>query len=51
MAATFLVFGDVVVGKIAQAGFGDESRMAVYMITMRSILAAPSARIRIRDLR
>ena len=31
----------LVLGKIAQQGFGDESRMAVYMITMRSILGAP----------
>ena len=41
VAAAFLVFGDVVVGKITQQGFRDESRMAVYMITMRSILDAP----------
>ena len=41
VAATFLVFGDVVAGKIAQEGFRDESRMAVYTITMRSILDAP----------
>ena len=41
VAAAFLVFGDVVVGKITQQGFRDESRMAVYMITMRSILEAP----------
>ncbi len=41
VAATFLVFGDLVVGKITQQGFRDESRMAVYMITMRSILGAP----------
>jgi O-antigen ligase len=41
VAATFLVFGDAVLGKIAQRGFGDESRVAVYIITMRSILAAP----------
>jgi O-Antigen ligase len=41
VAATFLVFGDLVVGKIAQRGLGDESRMAVYTITMRSILGAP----------
>jgi O-antigen ligase/polysaccharide polymerase Wzy-like membrane protein len=41
VAATFLVFGDVVLGRIVQRGFGDESRMAVYIITMRSILAAP----------
>src|SRR5262249_30057662 len=41
VAATFLVFGDAVLGKIALRGFHDESRMAVYIITMRSILAAP----------
>ena len=41
VAATFLVFGDAVLGQIAQKGFRDESRMAVYIITMRSILAAP----------
>jgi O-antigen ligase len=41
VAAAFLAFGDLVVGKIAQHGFHDESRMAVYTITMRSILGAP----------
>src|SRR5262249_3067070 len=41
VAAVFLVFGDAVVGKIARQGLNDESRMAVYIITMRSILGAP----------
>lgn len=41
VAATFLVFGDILAGKIDREGFGDESRMAVYMITLRSILNAP----------
>jgi O-antigen ligase len=41
MAATFLIFGDIVAGKIAQEGLRDESRMAVYMIVMRSIINAP----------
>src|SRR5262245_45180340 len=41
VAATFLVFGDAVFGQIAHKGFRDESRTAVYIITMRSILAAP----------
>jgi O-antigen ligase len=41
VAAAFLVFGDLVVGKITRQGFGDESRMAVYIITLRSILGAP----------
>jgi O-antigen ligase len=41
VGATFLVFGDVVLGRIAQAGFRDEGRSGLYLITMRSILAAP----------
>jgi len=41
VAATFLAFGDVVVGKIAQEGFHDESRMALHIIVIRSILDAP----------
>jgi O-antigen ligase len=41
VAAAFLVFGDLVVGKIMRQGFRDEGRMAVYTITMRSILGAP----------
>jgi O-antigen ligase len=41
VAAAFLVFGDLVVGKITRQGFGDESRMAVYTITLRSLLGAP----------
>jgi O-antigen ligase len=41
VAATFLIFGDIVAGKITQQGFRDESRMAVYAIAMRSILDAP----------
>jgi O-antigen ligase len=41
VAAAFLVFGDIVVGKISQQGFRDESRLATYIIAARSILAAP----------
>jgi O-antigen ligase len=41
LALTFLVFGDIVAGKIAQEGFRDQGRMAAYTITMRSILDAP----------
>jgi O-antigen ligase len=41
VATAFLVFGDLVVGKIARQGFGDESRIAIYTIAMRSILGAP----------
>jgi O-antigen ligase len=41
VGVTFLAFGDVLLGKIAQLGFHDYSRLAVYTIVMRSILAAP----------
>jgi O-antigen ligase len=41
VAAAFIVFGDVLVGKIGRLGFEDESRMGVYAITMGSILDAP----------
>jgi hypothetical protein len=41
VAVTFVVFGDVVAGKIAQEGLRDQSRMAVYTIVIRSILDAP----------
>jgi O-antigen ligase len=37
----FLIFGDLVLGKISQAGFGDQGRIGLYLITIRSILAAP----------
>ena len=41
VAATFLIFGDIVAGKITREGLGDESRMAVYTIALRSIFDAP----------
>ena len=41
VAATFLFFGDVIAGKFAEEGFRDESRMAVYLIAIRSIIDAP----------
>ena len=41
VAATFLAFGDALLGKITNQGLRDASRMSVYIITMRSILAAP----------
>jgi O-antigen ligase len=41
VAAAFLVFGDLVVGKITRQGFSDEGRTAVHTITARSILDAP----------
>src|SRR6185437_15142289 len=41
VAAVFVVFGDVLFGKIARQGFQDESRIAAYTITIGSILNAP----------
>jgi O-antigen ligase len=41
VAATFLAFDDIVAGKVSQQGFRSESRMALYIITIRSILDAP----------
>jgi O-antigen ligase len=41
VGVTTLAFGDVLFGKITEFGFHDNSRMAVYMIAMRSILDAP----------
>ena len=41
VAAAFVVFGDVLVGKIARQGLQDENRIAVYAITIGSILNVP----------
>jgi O-Antigen ligase len=41
IAAAFLVFGDAVISNINQQGLYDESRMAVYLIILWSILNAP----------
>lgn len=41
LATAFLAFSDLVIGKITVQGFRDESRMAAYTITVRSILNAP----------
>jgi O-antigen ligase len=41
VGAIFLFFGDAVLGKISQVGFRDQGRIGLYVITMRSILAAP----------
>src|SRR5262245_52153029 len=41
VGVTAFVFGDVLVGRIAQQGFHDTGRVAVYTITARSILDAP----------
>ena len=39
--ATLFAFGDVFVANIAERGIGDAGRVAVYLITLRSILDAP----------
>ena len=41
VGAIFVIFGDLVLGKISQVGFRDQGRIGLYVITMRSILAAP----------
>ena len=41
VGAIFLIFGDAVLGKISQGGFRDQGRIGLYLITIRSILAAP----------
>jgi O-antigen ligase len=41
VGAVFLFFGDLVLGKFSQGGFRDPGRVGLYVITMRSILAAP----------
>jgi O-antigen ligase len=41
LGVAFLVFGDLLVGRIRQQGFWDSGRPAVYTITIRSILDAP----------
>jgi O-antigen ligase len=41
VGAIFLIFGDLVLGKISQLGFRDQGRIGLYAITLRSILAAP----------
>jgi len=41
VGVTFLAFGDVLLGRISQLGFHDNSRLAVYTIVTRSILATP----------
>jgi O-antigen ligase len=41
VGAVFLFFGDAVLGKVAQSGFRDQGRIGLYVITIRSILAAP----------
>jgi O-antigen ligase len=41
VAATFLGFGDTVIGKITEQGLGDANRMSLYIVTVRSIFANP----------
>jgi O-antigen ligase len=41
VGAIFLIFGDLVLGKLSQLGFRDQGRIGLYAITLRSILAAP----------
>jgi O-antigen ligase len=41
VGAILLLFGNVVLGKISQLGVGDRNRIGLYLITIRSILAAP----------
>ncbi len=37
----FVFFGDTFLGKVSQQGLGDESRMAIYRLTVGSILDSP----------
>ena len=41
VTVTLLAFGDVFIGSIAERGVSDAGRMAVYMITLRSIFDMP----------
>lgn len=41
LAAVVLVYGDSFIGKVANQGFNDETRVAIYRITVGSILDSP----------
>jgi O-antigen ligase len=41
VAIAFVLFGDRFVGRIAESGLDDSSRVAVYLITLRAIIDAP----------
>lgn len=41
VAIVFLVYGDTLIGKVSQQGFNDESRLAIYRITLGSIQDSP----------
>ncbi|MDB5534679.1 MAG: hypothetical protein JWO28_2994 [Hyphomicrobiales bacterium] len=41
IAVVFLIYGDTFIGKVAQQGFSDESRIAIYKIAIGSIFDSP----------
>jgi len=41
VAATFVAFGDAFMGRIAEVGVNDDTRMSIYTITLRSIVDSP----------
>jgi O-antigen ligase len=41
VAVGFVAFGDSILGKIGQQGLGDDSRLAIYALTARSIFDQP----------
>jgi O-antigen ligase len=41
IAAATLIYGEILIGKVAQQGFSDASRIAIYQITLGSILDSP----------
>jgi O-antigen ligase len=41
VAIAFVFFGDRFVGRIAESGLDDSSRVAVYLVTLRAIIDAP----------
>jgi O-antigen ligase len=41
VAVAFLAFGDIFMGKVAEAGISDQTRLSLYAITLRSILDSP----------
>ena len=41
VAATFVAFGDLFMGRGTEVGFNDDTRMSIYTITLRSIFNSP----------
>jgi O-antigen ligase len=41
VVATLFAFGDTILGKLAEGGVTDSARLAVYLITLRSIVDSP----------